>query len=98
MCVLAPSQSPANNVSMVARSPRRVWREMCNLTRLSATQSWTYSTGMLAYVVAQKDFKITEALRDQKNEFGDQKSDLNCFHPCASDLKVLENAILQPRE
>lgn len=42
LCGLALSQSPANNVLMAARSPRRVWREMCNLTLVSATQSWPY--------------------------------------------------------
>lgn len=35
MCVLAQSQSPAQNVRMVARSPCLVWREMCNLTHPS---------------------------------------------------------------
>lgn len=38
MCVLAWCQSPANNVSMVARSPHHVGREMCNLTLFPATQ------------------------------------------------------------
>lgn len=37
VCVLARSQSPANNVSMVARSSCLVWREMCNLTHPSHT-------------------------------------------------------------
>lgn len=36
--MLAWCQSPANNVSMVARSPHHVGREMCNLTLFPATQ------------------------------------------------------------
>lgn len=47
VCVLARSQSPANNVSMVGRSPRHVWREMCNLTLLPATQSQPYTHAVL---------------------------------------------------
>lgn len=47
VCVLATSQSPANNVPMVARSPRRVWREMCNWTLFSATQSRPYTHALL---------------------------------------------------
>ena len=42
LCGLALSHSPANNVPMAARSPRRVGREMCNLTLVSATQSLPY--------------------------------------------------------
>lgn len=55
LCLLAQSQSPANNVSMAARSPCPVWREMCNLTLVPATQSWPYTHALLCYFT--KKFK-----------------------------------------